>query len=99
MNDRHLFGVKARVAVAPGVPARIYRSEATLDETAFEDAWNTMASFDGDAGRPIAVNPTVLMVPNALAFTARRLINSTLVNGGDTNILKGMVEVVVNPYL
>lgn len=99
MRDRHLYGVKARVAVAPGNPARIYKSEATLDEAGFEAAWTAMADFKGDAGRPIAVRPTVLMVPNALAFDAMKLLNTTLVNGGDTNHLRGMVEVVVNPYL
>lgn len=99
MRDRHLFGYKARVAVAPGVPARIYRSEAALNAAGFEDAWETMAAFKGDQGRPIAVNPTVLMVPTSLAFAAKRLINTTLVDGGDSNLLKGMVEVVVNPYL
>lgn len=99
MRDRHLFGIKARVAVAPGNPARIFKSEATLDEAGFEAAWTAMADFKGDAGRPIAVRPSVLMVPNSLAFDAKKLINMTLQNGGDTNHLKGMVEVVVNPYL
>lgn len=99
MYDRHLFGVSARVAVAPGDPARIYRSHATLDEAGFEAAWTAMASYKGDEGRSIVVQPSVLMVPPSLAFDAKKLMATTLQNGGDTNHLAGMAEVVINPYL
>ena len=99
MTDRHLFGVKSRVVVAPGVPARIYKSKVPLTEASFESAWTKMSEVDGDEGRPLAILPTVLMVPNSLAFIARKLINSALVNGGNSNHLLSMVDVVVNPYL
>lgn len=99
MTGRHLFGIESRMNVAPGDPARIYRSHATLDETNFEAAWETMTSYVGDSGRPIVVQPTVLMVPPAMEFDARKLMATLLVGGGNTNHLANMAEVVVNPYL
>ncbi len=99
MTDKHLFGVKARVAVAPGDPRRILKSEDALTEANFKTAWTQMREFDGDEGRPVIVTPTVLMVPPSLEFTAKALMNSALVGGGNTNDLAGMATVVVNPYL
>lgn len=99
MTDRHLFGVKARVTVAPGVPARIYKAKVALDAPNLKAALEEMASYKGDAGRPIAVMPSTLMVPPSLWFAARELVNTTLVGGGNSNTLAGIVEVVMNPYL
>lgn len=99
MTNMHHFGVDARVVVAPGVPNRIWKDKRALDEANLKDALEKMASFKGDAGRPISVNPSVLMVPPSLWFAARDLVNRTLINGGESNSLQGIVDVVMNPWL
>lgn len=99
MTDKHYFGVKARVAVHPGEPSRMYRSDTTLDDTNFRLEWTKITSYKGDGGRPIAVRPTVLMVSPANEFAARDILNRSLIDAGESNPLEGMVELVVNPYL
>lgn len=99
MTGKHLFGIKARVEVAPGVPNRILKSSAVLDDTSFKAAFTQMREYKGDAGRPIVVMPTVLMVAPSNEFAARDILNRTLIGGGNSNVIQNMVQIVVNPYL
>ncbi len=56
-------------------------------------------------GRNLSINPTHLIVPPSLQFTAAELMNSVLIVSGDTaqrgnaNVLKGMLDIVREPRL
>jgi phage major head subunit gpT-like protein len=70
-----------------------------------------MMTFTGEDGQPLGVNPTMLMVPPALAMTARTILNAEIIatpvslpGGGagaamQSNVLKGTADLLVNPYL
>lgn len=66
-----------------------------------------MATRRGSDGQPLGVTPSVLIVPEALRFTAKRILEADssgyLANASstaaDTNILKGIVGMLVLPEL
>jgi hypothetical protein len=73
-----------------------------LAEASLGAAITSMKHQISEKGNPLMVMPGFLLVPPELEFTARKLIKSTLVPGSnhnDVNVLKGMVEVVVEPLL
>jgi hypothetical protein len=75
---------------------------ATLDEGSLAAAVTAMRGQTSEKGNPLNIEPGFLVVPPELEFTAKKLVNSALVPGGnynDVNVLQGMVEVVVEPLL
>jgi phage major head subunit gpT-like protein len=62
-----------------------------------------MKDLKDDKGKKLGLTPTHVMVPTALQWTAREVLDpSVLAAGGTTpsqNILKGRLQIIVNPYL
>lgn len=62
---------------------------------------SAMMQYKDDQGELVVVNPTHIMVPPALEWTARGIFEPQATNG-DTianNVLRGRLKVIVNPYL
>ena len=55
-----------------------------------------MRKFKDDEGRPLNVNPNVLLVGPALEHVALALVNNIQLDDGKTNLYKGTAEVVVD---
>lgn len=55
-----------------------------------------MRKFKDDEGRPLNVNPNVLLVGPALEHVALALVNNDRLDDGKTNLYKGTAEVVVD---
>lgn len=75
---------------------------SALSEGSLSAAITAMRQQKSEKGNPLNIEPGFLLVPPELEFTARKLVNSTLVPGGSTNdinVLRGMVEVLVEPLL
>ena len=75
---------------------------AALDEANLSAAIIAMRNQESEAGNPLNITPGFLVVPPELEFTAKKLVNSTLVPGSgynDINVLHGIVEVLVEPLL
>jgi phage major head subunit gpT-like protein len=53
----------------------------------------------GDYGRPLGIKPTHLIVPPTLESAGRKILNSELGTGGETNEWKGTAELAVVPWL
>jgi len=94
-----VWGVDGRCNAGYGLWQLAFKSKATLNEANFAAAREAMQSLRKRSGEIINIRPTKLLVPPALAPTARKLLNAELVNGGDSNIWKGTCEVVEIPYL
>ncbi len=58
-------------------------------------ALTAMTSQKNDEGRPLAINPNVLVVPPALRIVANTLMTSDRLEDGKPNPYKGMFKVVV----
>ncbi|NBF12856.1 Mu-like prophage major head subunit gpT family protein [Pseudomonas sp. Fl4BN1] len=59
-------------------------------------ARTAMRKFKDDEGRPLDVNPTVLLVGPGLEDTARALLTSERLEDGKVNLYKGTAELVVS---
>jgi hypothetical protein len=73
-----------------------------LDEGSLIAATIAMRQQKSEKGNPLNIDPGFLLVPPELEFTAKKLVNSALVPGGtngEFNVLKGMVDVLVEPLL
>lgn len=95
--------------------ANLFGAHPLLDGSTFNNLMNTALapSSLGDAivrfrrmknhrGQPIVIEPKYLIVPPELERVAKEIVNSTVVpvnNAFYDNVLKGIVEVIVNPYL
>lgn len=76
-------------------------SVATQDaaDASYGAARTAMRSFKDEEGRPLNINPNVLLVPPALESTAKALLTSDKLKDGGINPYKGTAELVVDARL
>lgn len=99
MKDQYLWGVRSRGNAGFGFWQLIHRVEdSELNSETLEKVLTAMRTLKGDGGKQLNIRPTVLLVPPALEFAARKLLEAELING-TTNTLKGVLKVVVNPFI
>ncbi len=84
--------------VTASTQSNLYTATA-LSAANVQTVWAGMTNLKGRNNQPMAVNPRLIMVPPALRKTALDIANAELVNGGDTNVLRGTVDVLINPFL
>jgi phage major head subunit gpT-like protein len=94
-----LYGVDARYNVGFGFWQFIYGSKQTLDATSYAAARAALSGMKGDYGRPLGLRGTVLVVPPSLESAGRKLLNSELGTGGETNEWKGTARLEIVPWL
>lgn len=99
MKDEYIYGVRGRSAFGYGLWQFAYASGQTLNTANYVAARSAMQSIKKPNGKLLGVKPTHMVVPISLEADARKLINSLLINGGDTNIWAGDVELIVSPHL
>lgn len=99
MRKSFLYGLDGRANVGFGFWQTAYGSKQTLDAAAYATARSTMMSFKGDYGKPLAINPRLLVVPPALEGAARKIVGNQLNDNGGTNEWFGTAEVMVVPWL
>lgn len=93
------YGVDARLNVGFGFWQFAWGSKQTLDAAHYETARAAISGMKGDYGRPLGLNPRLLVVPPSLEGAGRRLLQSQLVNGGESNPWAGTAELMVVPWL
>ena len=98
-RNEYVYGVDSRCNVGFGFWQLAYGSRKALDEANLTAAYVAMTERLGDHGRPLGIKPTKLVVPPTLEFAARKLVNATTLANGADNVLKGLVEVEVSPWL
>ncbi|RUW41517.1 hypothetical protein EOA37_09660 [Mesorhizobium sp. M2A.F.Ca.ET.015.02.1.1] len=99
MNKTFLYGADGRWAAGFGFWQWCWGSKQTLDAAHYATARAALGSVKGDYGRPIGVKPDLLVVPPSLESAGRKLLNSELAAGGETNEWKGTAELLVVPWL
>jgi len=75
-GDGVVLSSTAHVNVAGGTWSNRSSTNAALSEASLEQAWIDMAAWTNDRGLKIAVKPTKLILPTALAFEATRILKS-----------------------
>ncbi|HDL6009885.1 TPA: Mu-like prophage major head subunit gpT family protein [Mannheimia haemolytica] len=99
MKDQYLWGVRARGNAGFGFWQLIHRVEdSELNSETLEKVLTAMRTLKGDGDKQLNIRPTTLLAPPSLEFAARKLLEAELIDG-TTNTLKGVLKVVVNPFI
>tara|TARA_Y100000588_G_C14281520_1_gene937758 strand:+ start:37618 stop:38511 length:894 start_codon:yes stop_codon:yes gene_type:complete len=99
MADEYLYGVDARVNTGYGFWQQAYASKADLTESNFNTAVEKMMGLKSDKGRPLGINPDVLVVGPSNRSKAKALIEAQQKANGASNTNYQAVEVLVVPWL
>lgn len=94
-----IWGVDARLNVGYGLWQLAYASRESLDSNSFNDAFAAQSSLKGDNGRPLGVRPKLLVVGPQDREAALETIKAERNAAGATNINRGVVDVLVTPWL
>lgn len=95
----YLYGVDGRANVGFGLWQLGWGSKQTLDADHYATARAAVMSFKADYGQPLGLVPDLLVVPPALESAGRKVLQSQLVNGGESNPWAGTAELLVVPWL
>lgn len=85
-----------------GVQSNYSASGLALSSTNIKTIVSNMRGYKDDQGQLAGINPSHIMVPTILEFTAKELFDPTFVNVTTDPAkasLKGLLKVIVNPYL
>lgn len=99
MRGEYLYGVDARVNVGFGLWQTAIRSTKPLTGKSYAEARAAMMGFTNDAGEPLGLMPTVLVVAPTGEAAGRQLLTNQLSGGGNTNEWFGTAELLVSPWL
>lgn len=93
------YGTDGRCNVGYGFPQLAWGSKQPLDAAHYEAARVGMQSMKGDYGRPLGINPGLLIVGPSNEGAARKLLNNENDAYGATNPWKGTAELLVVSWL
>lgn len=99
MNNEFIYGTDARCNAGLGLWQLAWGSKQPLDAVHYSAARRSMMSFADDAGKKLGVVPDTLICGPSSEESARRILNSELGTGGETNPWKGTAKLIVTPYL
>lgn len=99
LNDRYLYGIRARVNAGFGLWQMAYGSKQTLNAANYAAARAAMMGFTADGGRKLGVAPSILLVPPSLEEAALNIVNTEFGSAGASNPWKGTAKLIVTPYL
>ena len=99
MGNKLIYGTDGRGAVGFGFWQMAYASSADLTRDSLRAAYTAMTGQEDEAGRKLAIKPTVLVVPNTLQFAANDIVKASVNAAGATNTDFNLVDVLVSSYL
>jgi phage major head subunit gpT-like protein len=98
-NKEFVYGADARGNVGYGFWQFAWGSKQTLNAASYGSARAALSGMKGDHGRPLGIMPNLMVVPPSLESAARKLLNSEMAAGGESNEWKGTAELLVVPWL
>lgn len=99
MRKEFLYGADARMNVGFGLWQLAWGSKQALNATNYAAARAALMGMKGDYGRPLGVRPSLLVVPPSLESAGRKILQSQLGTGGETNEWANTSELLVTPWL
>lgn len=93
------YGVDTRCAAGFGFWQLAFGSKAELTAENYEAAFEAMTSQRNEEGGVLNVRPTIIVVGPGNRARAKKLFDTMLVGGGDTNTLYKDVEIVEAPWV
>lgn len=99
MNKEFVYGADARGNVGFGFWQMAWGSKQGLDAAHYESARAALTGMKGDHGLPLGLVPDLLVVGASNEGAGRGILQSQLVNGGESNKWAGTAELLVVPWL
>lgn len=99
MRNEYIYGVDARVNAGYGLWQFAFGSKDTLNAENYASARAAMRSMKSHSGRPLLINPNVLVVGPELEDTARKLLIAQQDAAGASNVYAGTAELIVTGWL
>lgn len=101
---QYIYGVDARRNAGFGFWQLAHASNKALNADNLKAVITAMETQTGDYGRPLGISPNLLVVPKALRFQAKKLLESELVPNAagtatESNELRGSLELLVPDWL
>ena len=101
---QYVYGVDARRNAGFGFWQLAHASNKALTAENLKAAITAMETQTGDLGRPLGLSPNLLVVPKALRFTAKKLLEAELVPNAagtatESNELRGALDLLVGDWL
>ena len=94
-----VYGVDIRCNVGYGLPQLAWGSKQTLNAANYEIARAAIINMKADGGGPLGLIPDLLVVGATNEGAARGIVQSQLVNGGESNKWAGTAEVLLCPWI
>lgn len=94
-----VYGVDMRCNVGYGLPQLAWGSKQTLNAANYEIARAAIINMKADGGGPLGLIPDLLVVGATNEGAARGIVQSQLVNGGESNKWAGTAEVLLCPWI
>ena len=98
-RNEYRYGIDARNNVGFGFWQMAYKSQQPLNATTYAAARQAMMGFKADGGRPLAIRPTLLVVPSTLESQALEVLKKERDAAGATNVYHNSAELLVTPWL
>ena len=98
-RKEYLYGVDMRCNVGFGLPQLAWGSKQPLTVANYEIARAAIINMKADGGGPLGLVPDLLVVSATNEGAARGIVQSQLVNGGESNKWAGTAEVLMCPWL
>jgi phage major head subunit gpT-like protein len=94
-----IWGADGRYVAGYSFWQLAHRSKATLSDTNLNAVRRAMRELTDDKGRPLNLQPNLLIVPPSLESTADKLINQLALASGETNMQRGKYQLVVSSFV
>ena len=94
-----VYGVDMRCNVGYGLPQLAWGSKQALTAANYEIARAAIINMKADGGGPLGLMPDLLVVGATNEGAARGIVQSQLVNGGESNKWAGTAEVLLCPWI
>lgn len=99
MNKEFTYGVDMRCNAGFGLWQLAYSSKQTLNETNYAAARAAMMEMTGDHGRPLRINPTLLVVPPSLESVGLKMLKAENDAAGATNVYRNTADLHVEQLI
>lgn len=98
-TNEYVYGVEGRSNAGFGFWQMAFGSKAALTKENFRAARTALMSMKADHGRPLGINPTILLVGPGNGDAARDIILAERDAAGATNTDRNLVKIIETPWL
>ena len=98
-SNEFRYGVDLRANAGYGFWQMAFGSKAVLNYDNLWAAYEAMRGFTADGGRPLNIQPNLLVVPTGQEKVAAELIDNQRLSGGESNSLYKKFTVLASPWV